>query len=59
MTEPAIALKVCPPMTFLGWDRGDSGVAYSRTAEAPNEPTVRGIASNAATPSEDEMSERA
>lgn len=27
MTAPTMALRVCPPMTFLGCERGASGVA--------------------------------
>ena len=33
-----IALTKCPPITFLGWARGELGAAKIKAAEAPRDP---------------------
>lgn len=36
----------CPPMRFLGWERGASGTANNNTAVAPKDPMRRGCPEN-------------
>lgn len=55
---PTMALIVWPPIVFLGCETGASGIAYKRTALAPNEVTVSGMLSNAPSPLSVEIRER-
>jgi hypothetical protein len=40
MEIPTTELSTWPRITLRGWDNGDVHALYSRTAVAPNEPTI-------------------